>query len=133
MKHLILAAALLGFTATTSMAQVSGWPAPPTATEVQALKADLLAKKTSFAANIAGNHKSKAEADAKSLMQMMSRHVVETRNTAENASNTTIRNTTMQHMVELEAFYAAFQRKANNVMGNGAELVQAADDYYNHF
>jgi len=131
MKHLILAAALLGFTANTSLAQGSSWPAPPTATEVQTLKSDLLATKTSFAANITGNKKTKAEADAKSLMRMMSRHVVGTRYAAENSS--TQRATLMQHMIELEAYYAAFQRKADNVMGNGADLVAAADDFYNHF
>ncbi len=130
MKHLILAAALLGATATTSLAQGS-WPAPPTATEVQALKTDLIAKASAFETNIKANKKVKAEAIAVDLTKLMKKHIVGTRYEAE--ASATQRGQIMQHMNDLEGYLLAFMRKSNDVMGNGSDLVTAVNDFIAHY
>lgn len=131
MKHLILAAALLGATATTSLAQ-SAFPAPPTATQVQALKQDIVNKIADLQANVTANKKAKAETAAADLLRLMKRHVAETRYTAE-ANTGATKEQILSHMLALENYGIAFTRKINDVMGNSADLLTIANDYVTNF
>lgn len=132
MKHLILAAALLGATATTSLAQSKNWPAPPTATEVQTLKQDIIAKRADLQANIQGNKKIKAEGDAADMLKMMRKHVVGTRNTAE-ANGGTTRDQILAHMLTLENSVMLFMRSDDDVIANGTALMTIVDDFITNF
>ncbi len=126
MKHLILAAALLGATVTTSLAQ-GHWPPPPTAQQAQALKSDIIAKIADFQSDVTNNRKTKAEASANALATSMKKHVYNSRCIAEAATGAQ-KPAAVAHFNQIEGYVLAFMRKQQDPIANSADMLQAAND-----
>jgi ABC-type arginine transport system ATPase subunit len=124
MKHLFLAVALLGTTATTALAQ-GNWPPPPTAAQSQAGKQSMIAKTNDLENNLKANKMNKAEDDAADVLKMMKNRVAETRYMAE-ATSGTQKDALIKRMLMLEDRVFAFMKDIKDVPANGTSLVAQA-------
>ncbi len=127
MKHLFLAVALLGATATTSLAQ-GVFPPPPTAAESQAGKQSLIAKTTDLETQLNKKNTAKAEEAAAQILNLMKKRVAQTRYMAE-ANTGAQRDALMKRMLMLENRVLSFRNAAKDVNANAQQLVAEAKTF----
>jgi uncharacterized protein YdcH (DUF465 family) len=131
MKHLILAAALLGATATTTLAQGT-FPPPPTAAESQAGKQSLIAKTNDLDNSVKNHNTANAQAAATEIMRMMKTRVAQTRYMAE-ATTGAQKDALMKRVLLLESRVISFRDSAKDINKNGQDLVSQARAYTNDY
>lgn len=131
MKHFILAAALLGATATTVLAQGS-FPAPPSEQVVKTEKQNMIAKTAVLEQAVQKNKIDAAESAAASILRMMKTRVAQTRNTAE-ANTGAQKDAIMKRMLMLEDRVLTFMTDMKNVSANGSKLVAQAKVFTNDY
>jgi hypothetical protein len=131
MKHLFLAAALIGATATTSLAQ-GQFPPPPTAAESQSGKQSMIAKTTYLENSLKQNKAQKAEDAAYEILKMMKVRVAQTRNMAE-ATTGAQKDALMKRMLMLEGRVFTYMQEVKDVAKNGQSLVAQAKTFTNDY
>ena len=131
MKHLFLAVALLGTTATATLAQ-GQFPPPPTAAESQSGKQNMIAKTNALESNLQKNDIAKAEDAAAQVLKLMKTRVAQTRYMAE-ATSGTQKDALMQRMLMLENRVFAFMKDIKDVNKNGQTLVTQARTFSNDY
>ena len=131
MKHLFLAAALLGTAATTALAQ-GNWPPPPTAAESQSGKQNLIAKTNDLENNLKANNMPKAEDAAADVLKLMKNRVAQTRYMAE-ATSGAQKDALVKRMLMLEDRVFAFMKDIKDVPKNGTSLVAQARTFSNDY
>ena len=131
MKHLFLAVALLGATATTSLAQ-GVFPPPPTAAESQAGRQSLIAKTTDLETQLNKHNTEKAEEAAAQILNLMKKRVAQTRYMAE-ANTGTQKDVLMKRMLMLENRVLSFRNAAKDVNANAQQLVAEAKTFSNDY
>src|SRR5689334_19538255 len=119
MKHLILAAALLGATATTTLAQ-GVFPPPPTAAETQSGKQSMIAKTTDLENSLKNHNMANAEAAAAQILKLMKTRVAQTRYMAE-ANTGAQKDAIMKRMLMLENRVLTFRDASKDVARNGQD------------
>jgi len=124
MKHLFLAVALLGTTATTTLAQ-GQFPPPPTEAESQTGKQNMIAKTNDLENSLKSNNMAKAETAATLVLKLMKTRVAQTRYMAE-ATTGTQKDDLMKRMLMLENRVFAFMKDIKDVPKNGQSLVSQA-------
>jgi hypothetical protein len=131
MKHLILAAALIGATATTSLAQ-GQFPPPPTAAESQSGKQNMIAKTTELENSLKQNKAQKAEDAAYEILKMMKVRVAQTRYMAE-ATTGAQKDALMKRMLMLEDRVFSYMKEVKDVSKNGQSLITQAKTFTNDY
>jgi hypothetical protein len=131
MKHLFLAVALLGATATTTLAQ-GVFPPPPTAAETQSGKQNMIAQTNLLESSLKAHKTAQAEAAAAEILKLMKKRVAQTRYMAE-AKTGSDRDALMQRMLMLEGRVLSFRDAAKDVNKNGQQLVTEARTYTNDY
>ncbi len=131
MKHLLLAVALLGTTATTVLAQGT-FPPPPTAAESQAGKQSMIAKTNDLETYLKANNINKATDAAADVLKLMKSRVAQTRYMAE-ATSGTQKDDLMKRMLMLENRVLTFMKDAKDIPGNGTSLVAQARTFTNDY
>jgi len=131
MKHLFLAVALLGATATTSLAQ-GVFPPPPTQAQSQAGQQSFAAKAAILETYLNNKNVTKAEETAAELLNMIRTRVAETRYMAE-ATSGTQKDALMQRMLMLENRFLSFRKASKDVNANSQQLISEAKTFANDY
>lgn len=133
MKQFFLAVAMLAFSSTAVFAQSeSAAKLVPSDATLQAQKTEMLALTDKIEKSVKAKKTDQVEADAYKALNMMKRHVADTRYMAE-AKGGAEGKVIMNRMLMLEGRVASYMNIIKDVKKNGAELVSQARTFANDY